>query len=106
MCFGGKTENRCETIHSNSNVSIFPSILGHDIIYPTFFDVMPTIWVCYAMFCDLFCTDLIWCLYAMICLCRCPPPDPLLHSWLFTRSDMATMWLEGPQHRNSTNPFP
>ena len=84
LVFGGKTENRCEKMESNSNVSAFPSILEHDKIYCVFFDVMPPLLACYTLFCDVYRTDLICRLCDMISDYRsvyhaggrCPvPPD-------------------------------
>ena len=90
MLFGGKTENRHEMVESNSNVSVFPSNPDHDKLYLTFFDVKPPLWACYAMFCDLFRPDLIWCPCDMICLSRWSPPRPSP-----TRSDMVS-WSRTP----------
>ena len=50
-CFiGGKPENRWEKVENNSNVYVFPSNPEHDKIYPVFFDVMPPLWACYAIY--------------------------------------------------------
>ena len=71
---GGKTENRREKVEINSNVSVFPSNPDHDNFYLVSFDPKPPLWASYAMFCDLFHPDLIWCPCDMICLCRWSPP--------------------------------
>ena len=49
LIFGWKTENQCEKVENNSNVSVFPSNPNRDNFYPLSFDLMPPLWASYAI---------------------------------------------------------
>ena len=76
MIFGGKHKHKRGSVHSNSNVYVFPSNPDHDNFYLVSFDPMPPLWVSYAICAR---SDMVvqYTPSDMICLCRwSPPPHP------------------------------